>query len=85
MEATYYLQQPLDIWKDYQFLNPSKLTRGQWEAIACKAAYEQECTNTNGNKDDDNKDDDNKDDGVCHPNPQKCPRAQKILQGLSSP
>jgi hypothetical protein len=73
MKMTYHLQHTLDIWKEYQFLNPSKLTPAQWEAINCEAAHEQDCTTSDN------------DNGVCLPNPQKCPQAQKILQTLSSP
>jgi hypothetical protein len=71
IQSTHYLQQRLDIWKQFDLLDWSKLTQAQVEAIDCEAAHEQDCDSSD-------------EEGVCLPNTKDCPEAVAVLQDLSS-
>lgn len=43
IETAYYLQQRLNIWKNYDFLDFSKLTPEQLQALDCEASHAQDC------------------------------------------
>lgn len=43
MNAAYFLQQSLDIWKDFKFYNPADLTQEEWDAIDCEAGRGTSC------------------------------------------
>lgn len=69
MESIHYLQQKLNIWTTYQFVDYSKLTIEEKHAIHCEGTHEQACSTG---------------DGQCYPNAKHCPNAKQVLQGLSS-
>jgi hypothetical protein len=71
IQSTHYLQQRLDIWKQFDLLDWSKLTKAQVEAIDCEAAHEQDCDSSD-------------EEDVCLPNAKHCPEAAAVLQDLSS-
>lgn len=43
LEAAYYLQQQLGIWKKFQFHNPKKLSKNDKDAINCAGGDKTTC------------------------------------------